>query len=105
VTIDADQEQIYQIQIGTDEYSRIPLTNSCKGSAIDMNPLTKTLYWNDNTANVIMKAQMDGSQEEVFKTLPKKGTVYILSLVLCQYLKQIKYLKTDKITISILIFM
>ncbi|XP_060587389.1 sortilin-related receptor-like, partial [Ruditapes philippinarum] len=74
VTIDAYRQQLYKIKIGTGEYSRIPLTNSCKGVAIDMNPLTKTLYWSDNIANVIMKAQVDGSQEEVFKTLPKGST-------------------------------
>jgi hypothetical protein len=86
VTIDEHRQHIYQIQIGTGEYSRIPLSKLCKGEAIDMNPLTKTLYWSDNIANVIMKAQVDGSQEEAFKTLPK-GTVYILPLLLCQYLK------------------
>jgi hypothetical protein len=86
VTIDASQQQIYRIQIDSGEYSRIPLTYVFKGKAIDMNPLTKTLYWSDNTAKVIMKAQVDGSQEEVFITLPN-STVYILSLLLCQYLK------------------
>jgi hypothetical protein len=44
--------------------------------AIDINPFTNTLYWSDNMANVIMKAQVDGFQEEVFKRLPNGTILY-----------------------------
>jgi hypothetical protein len=72
--VDSYQKQIYQIQIGTGDVSAIPLVNFYKGVAIDINPFTNTLYWSDNMANVIMKAQVDGFQEEVFKRLPN-GTI------------------------------
>jgi hypothetical protein len=85
--MDNDQNKMYQIQIGTGNVSRIPLAHLYRGMAIDINPLTKTLYWTNNYGRVIMKAQVDGSQEEVFKTL-SGSTIYILSLILCQYLKQ-----------------
>ncbi|XP_060590191.1 low-density lipoprotein receptor-related protein 4-like [Ruditapes philippinarum] len=57
VTVDSYQKQIYQFQIG----HRVT------------NPFTNTLYWSDNMANVIMKAQVDGFQEEVFKRLPNES--------------------------------
>jgi hypothetical protein len=78
---------MYQIQIVTGDVRSIPLANIDRGAALDINPLTKTLYWTNNDQKVIMKAQVDGSKEEVFKTL-SLGTIYILSLILFQYLKQ-----------------
>jgi hypothetical protein len=85
--MDADQKHFYKIQIDNGDVSRIPFAKLYQGMAIDINPLTKTLFWSNNTANVIMKAQVDGSQEDKFKTL-QKSTIYILSLLLCQYLKK-----------------
>jgi hypothetical protein len=87
VTIDNIQDKMYQIQIGTGNVSRIPLAHLYSAGGLDINPLTKTLYWSNNDGKVIMKAQVDGSKEEVFKTL-SSGTIYILSLILCKYLKQ-----------------
>jgi hypothetical protein len=87
VTTEYFRNKMYQIQIGTGNVSRIPLAHVIKCGEIDINPLTKTLYWSINYGKVIMKAQVDGSKEEVFKTF-SSGTIYILSLILCQYLKQ-----------------
>ncbi|XP_060568535.1 uncharacterized protein LOC132727141 isoform X2 [Ruditapes philippinarum] len=75
VTMDADQKHFYKIQIDNGDVSRIPFAKLYQGMAIDINPLTKTLFWSNNTANVIMKAQVDGSQEEKFKTLQKRSTI------------------------------
>jgi hypothetical protein len=69
-------DKMYEIQIGTGDVSRIPLANFSKGAYIDINPLTKTLYWSSYYANVIMKAQVDGSKEEVFKTLPNGKFIF-----------------------------
>ena len=87
MTVDSYQKQIYQIQLDTGDVSTIPLSNFYKGVAIDINPFTNTLYWSDNMANVIMKSQVDGFNEEVFKRLPngiKSKNICKKNAILCQ---------------------
>ena len=81
---DSVNDGLFQVDLSTGSGLKIPLSQQTNPIAIAYDPMDSKIYWTDVQDKVIKRSNLDGSVEEVVKSLHKGTCPCIINLfVLC----------------------
>lgn len=66
---DAYQKQIFQVGIYESRISAVSLSEHFRPIALDYDPIRQTIYWTDNEAKTLKRADLDGGAEITIRLL------------------------------------
>ena len=69
LVVDTNNKAIRQIDLTNESVWTIPLPEMNYPVAIDFNPTDRKVYWTDLRGDVIKKANLDGTSEEIVSSL------------------------------------
>ena len=69
LVVDTNNKAIRQIDLSNESVWTIPLPEMNYPVGIDFNPTDKKVYWTDLRGDVIKRSNLDGTSEEIVKSL------------------------------------
>ncbi|XP_060073519.1 deleted in malignant brain tumors 1 protein-like [Ylistrum balloti] len=72
---DTTDRQVYRMDINTQSYVTIPLSNHDNPIAIDYNPTTYRILWTDVGSKQIRRASLNGFSEQTIRQLSRKAVM------------------------------